>query len=814
MKEIKASLFYKIVTEPEIDKAIQYIDENPNSIPKKNESTKHLVLAKNGKLYPPKQLLRITAKLKKLKIDENGFSGGGANKPFEDLGYEIIHKNNIPSNKMKTIDLKNHKVYKLSMGTFIKDSRYKHIDPIKMFEEKGLIVMSKITGNGQGENFKTKLNIGDYVYVTYGFTKLSNVYRITSDYSIANNKTEVELDDEWICREVELIQESIIQNTSELKTNYKAWLPSGYTTFVEITDIPKANEILFNKYYNLNFKKSIMRDLKSEFAEWLIKNPRVDYFNNNKKKIESILDEYNTFFDVDIFKCSIENYKEIQNLILQKLYEEESNDFLEFSLKDSNHRPRAIIGKSNYLKFLNEIFGNAPQEKGTKQSDINENSHPLNTILYGPPGTGKTYTTKELAVNLILGFEERTREEILEKYNELQKKKQITFTTFHQSISYEDFIEGIKPVTVNENVTYEVKNGIFKNVCTEANKTVKKTVKFDNNDAELNPELFKEYYISFVSQLQNQNEVVDSNYKLKTPTGKTFELFKNSSNSIIIKAGTKEASMSLSLNELSKVYFENKEPTYKSYSDAVINKILENLEVETLPFDNLNEAFVLIIDEINRGNISSIFGELITLLEEDKRKGNKEEIEVILPYSKEKFSVPSNLYIIGTMNTADRSVEALDTALRRRFSFTEIQYNPDVIEFEHPTNGIVTFEDEKIDLITLLNTINERIEMLIDKDHKIGHSYFLNVTNFEDLSKVFTDKVIPLLEEYFFGDFGKIGLVLGSAFIIPVENGNKVKFATNFKYDDKEMLREKSIYKFTDKTEWNADSFLSIYSEN
>ena len=144
------------------------------------------------------------------------------------------------------------------------------------------------------------------------------------------------------------------------------------------------------------------------------------------------------------------------------------------------------------------------------------------------------------------------------------------------------------------------------------------------------------------------------------------------------------------------------------------------------------------------------------------------------------------------MNTADRSVEALDTALRRRFSFTEIQYNPDVIEFEHPTNGIVTFEDEEIDLITLLNTINERIEILIDKDHKIGHSYFLNVKSFEDLSKVFTDKVIPLLEEYFFGDFGKIGLVLGSAFIIPVENGNKVKFATNFKYDDKEMLREKN----------------------
>src|SRR5690606_9085262 len=195
--------------------------------------------------------------------------------------------------------------------------------------------------------------------------------------------------------------------------------------------------------------------------------------------------------------------------------------------------------------------------------------------------------------------------------------------------------------------------------------------------------------------------------------------------------------------------------------------------------------FVLIMDEINRGNISSIFGELITLIEDDKRLGSRESIEVTLPYSKEGFGVPPNLYLLGTMNTADRSVESLDTALRRRFSFTEMKSDPQVLVYGHEYSGKIP--NTNIDLIVLLETINKRIELLVDKDHQIGHSYFIGVNTVEELKRTFKNKIIPLLEEYFYGDFGKIGLVLGDRFVFSSSTQDNKKILAKFKgYDDVE----------------------------
>jgi 5-methylcytosine-specific restriction protein B len=193
-----------------------------------------------------------------------------------------------------------------------------------------------------------------------------------------------------------------------------------------------------------------------------------------------------------------------------------------------------------------------------------------------------------------------------------------------------------------------------------------------------------------------------------------------------------------------------------------------------LDFENSsNLPYVLIIDEINRGNIAQIFGELITLIEDDKRIGCKEALEVMLPYSKERFGVPPNLYIIGTMNTADRSVEALDTALRRRFSF---QFMPPMIE-EIPENA------ERISLRKVVQAINERLTYLLDADHQIGHSYFMDATTEEAVRSVFKNKIIPLLKEYFYNDYGKIRLVLGDHFVRP---SSKPRFAV----DDDEIERE------------------------
>ena len=172
-----------------------------------------------------------------------------------------------------------------------------------------------------------------------------------------------------------------------------------------------------------------------------------------------------------------------------------------------------------------------------------------------------------------------------------------------------------------------------------------------------------------------------------------------------------------------------------------------------------------------------------------------------MPYSKKPFGVPANVYIIGTMNTADRSVEALDTALRRRFSFQEICPNPKLLE---------DVNYEEVNLPLLLNTINDRIELLIDKDHQMGHSYFLNIQSFYDLVETFMDGIIPLLEEYFYGDFGKIGLVLGSSFIKQKQSKNNKILAQDFSYD-RDFIEEKELYEFIASENWTVQSFQSIY---
>ena len=194
--------------------------------------------------------------------------------------------------------------------------------------------------------------------------------------------------------------------------------------------------------------------------------------------------------------------------------------------------------------------------------------------------------------------------------------------------------------------------------------------------------------------------------------------------------------------------------------------------------------YVLVIDEINRGNISKIFGELISLIESSKREGEKEEMEVILPYSKEKFTIPKNLYIIGTMNTADRSIALLDIALRRRFNFMEIMPEYSILK---------EVEDVKIDL--LLSSINEKIEFLLDREHTIGHSYFLNISTFEELVKVFKNSIIPLLQEYFYDDFEKIKTIFSNnGFIISKNISLNNQRKSIYKLNE-EALKDKNNYK-------------------
>lgn len=475
----------------------------------------------------------------------------------------------------------------------------------------------------------------------------------------------------------------------------------------------------------------------------------------------------------------------------------------------------------------------------------NISTPPLNQILYGPPGTGKTYNTINKALE-ILGENTngKTRQEIKELFEEKLREGQIVFTTFHQSMSYEDFIEGIKPVEPEKEgdpVIYRIESGIFRNLCIEASFAI----------AQLRESKVTEDVLDFSILYDNFAESVEE----KILNGQKVELDTKAGGSVMVEGisqkgnfiikhhdGTRTYTVSKArltklysaiknLNDVSNINDQFREIIGGSNSSAywsVLNAIQKEKPVETISKDSRNytldekkevvfsltkadytnkngKPYVLIIDEINRGNVSQIFGELITLIEDDKRLGKEEFLEVVLPYSKERFGVPANLYIIGTMNTADRSVEALDAALRRRFCFEEMPSRPELIVTDGKLKNIGGILGE-INLSEMLITINNRIEKLLDKDHLIGHSYFISVSNLRELKRAFQNKIIPLLQEYFFGDYGKIGLVLGKGFFETVVKPEEALFADFDDYDSTQFT-ERTIYKVKEISKMKDDDF-------
>ncbi|MGD0754509.1 MAG: AAA family ATPase [Bacteroidales bacterium] len=448
------------------------------------------------------------------------------------------------------------------------------------------------------------------------------------------------------------------------------------------------------------------------------------------------------------------------------------------------------------------------ENKGDYKMD--DKKIPLNQILFGPPGTGKTYNTINKALEIIARDfylkNKKNRNVLTQKFRELTydpktEKGQIAFVTFHQSMCYEDFIEGIKPLDPEENdgqVVYDVIPGIFKKIVKSASTT-------GSNFQEKIEWLKKK-----CSEAENQQPLIiktkGSEFSISYRGGRTFKIRPK-----------------LSLNPQSDypASFENIRRVYDGasrkdvYNPTYVVGILDYLYANGLnrgkSINASNETpYVLIIDEINRGNVSQIFGELITLIEEDKRLGKDEALEVILPYSKEKFGVPPNLYIIGTMNTADRSIEALDTALRRRFSFETILPDSGLIE----DNGNLKSE-LGIDLALLMDTINKRVEKLLDRDHQIGHSYFMSVKTLENLKEIFRHNIIPLLQEYFFGDYGKIGLVLGSKFFEDdgKQDQNTEKIFADFNDYDIDELEKRPVFKLIDPIKLTDEEFKAAIKE-
>ena len=353
-----------------------------------------------------------------------------------------------------------------------------------------------------------------------------------------------------------------------------------------------------------------------------------------------------------------------------KLYRRVMEDLSQVRKGLAELKPRDYIDVQSFLWHVKDLENKRSDVKPIEESLPSSKPEavqdlPTNLILYGPPGTGKTYT---LSQEYFPGYMEGT----IKRYE---------FVTFHQSYSYEEFVEGIRPTLDKQpeghgDVSYVLSEGIFRRICERAS--------------------------------------VDKSAR-----------------------------------------------------------------------------YALFIDEINRGNISKIFGELITLIEEDKREGATNELSVVLPYSGDEFKVPGNLDIYGTMNTADRSLTHIDTALRRRFTFKELVPRPDLLKS-------VQLGDTEINLESMLSTINQRIEALFDREHMIGHAYFLKgkgeSINGEELPTIFQTKIIPLLTEYFFDDWEKVRVVLAD----DRTNDRSAQFVTQAEVSEEIVSSgSSSMYKYT-----------------
>ena len=474
----------------------------------------------------------------------------------------------------------------------------------------------------------------------------------------------------------------------------------------------------------------------------------------------------------------------------------------------------------------------------------------LNIILYGPPGTGKTYRTSALAVQQL---EDLSPPHFYEQYpvnNRLLLQRRIhhhrdegryAFVVFHPSFSYEDFVEGIKPYSNERHeLLYRVEDGIFKQMCIRA----AHALYLAQQTNALTPEApqrhdFDALFFEFIDYLKRSIADDSQETVFESKTGKPFYLVDiNSNNTLSLRMGRGQQTYSITKSNLNKLYRtftsareikslrRDMPPSVRRISSvawAVFNRLkhfeatrnqtyryllegrgsyntehyqamkrdVQRLDYARLTSEDYAAAgrFVLVIDEINRGNVAAIFGELIALLEPNKRAGHPEALQTTLPYSREPFSVPPNLWLIGTMNTADRSTAALDTALRRRFAFEAMHPDPTLLgplkitvppkeypplnmaaesEAPYASRSASTRATYTVDLRKLLEVINQRLAALLGADQQLGHGYFMPLLAAEApltaLRQIIYQQVIPLLQEHFFNETEKIALVLGQGF--------------------------------------------------
>lgn len=536
----------------------------------------------------------------------------------------------------------------------------------------------------------------------------------------------------------------VFEGYGQVATNgiYPALLFNSQTSVLEICYACSATEKTNNKWGEI-YTSGLSKSTTEDYKESLVKK---SYTINNDKDIEDNID--------DIIDC------------LDKVID----DFHE-------------------------------QFRGADSIKTDNEDTDLNIILYGPPGTGKTYNTVVEAMKIIAPEKYKEYEAgndygvLKAAFDEYRKQNRIEFVTFHQSFSYEEFVEGIKPVIDDEGedtdrLGYRIEDGIFKKICENA----ETPIIHENNNIGLNKEP-KIWKISLKGTGDNEirkycmeHDCIRIGYYEDSQEGKrVFSAFANRMNvgDIVISCFSQTTFDAIGV-VTGEYYLDENFNDYRSVREVkwlikgvkqdilainkgkkftlgavyqlnsvsaedVLNIINNSSSKEKVSYEENNQPYVLIIDEINRGNISKIFGELITLIEPDKRIGAEHELRVSLPYTKDKlFGVPKNLYIIGTMNTSDRSIASIDIALRRRFKFKEMMPRDDLVA------------DFGIGFGDIFKDLNLKIKLLLDRDHQIGHSYFMNPknNNVTELKRIWFDRIIPLLNEYFYCDWEKLKLVV------------------------------------------------------
>ncbi len=453
------------------------------------------------------------------------------------------------------------------------------------------------------------------------------------------------------------------------------------------------------------------------------------------------------------------NSDEIIYLDNKKLYVstqwggERFDRFLKYAQNELGYK----IEKSNDTLIYEELF----------EKNKNHAIKTKNIMLYGAPGVGKTHNYKRLITMVENGNDEKTIFDTISKnettdnfddsiFEEIKKDKRIEFITFHQSYSYEDFIEGFRP---QDNGNIKLKNGVLKRIINQV------YINYEDLPFDEIIELYKDFISTKVSIYNHFGKEIkgyplsDNYINYNNPEDSKYYIDISNGINVIFTSTSSVHASSLKLSDIESIYTQYNYIKDNDFSLDTIAKLLFGRYIKDLNNDNnkiyylydvlsfvnslkdfikdkiiqQTKNFYIVIDEINRGNISKIFGELITLIEEDKR----DSYEVTLPYSKERFKIPSNLYIIATMNSTDKSIATIDIALRRRFTFLKMKPNIDLVP---------KIAEE------LFKKLNEHISKTINEDYQLGHSYFMNIDTEKELEFVRKYKIKPLLEEYFYGD--------------------------------------------------------------